>query len=553
MERCRSCFQDECLEPLFIDQDVYYVCRKCNSMMGVDDTIMTVDDCQHCKFILSAEQKDKISGQSTMTNIKFASTETHWSPRAERCPSCFEDECLKPVNIDQDIYYACRCGYMTGVDDTMTNDDLLLAFLAACSFDDCSSNGDARSLLKVKIVVCAGCGNDDINLLSIVACDKATGNVSLQCLICDEKMAVSINPNSNDELGEENSYSKCAGAAPSDLSEAGYSVYDDDKVFDDSEFDSLSSSFDVCEEPDVERLTSLTCSRCANQTVELFDIELNQVTGELMTTQCHACCCIDIHNDLSTLETPTSIFLDDVEDSSVTRHSYVECTHCGNARDDLFSIKFDDDGNRMLSVKCLACSQLTYLDGRHRTAARRQTIDAVKINENNTRAVHHHWSIQGRAREHRLSRRSQRGGAAIGRERISTLDRLRRGDHISWHKWYAIWHHAIVLEVDADHGRLTVIHNSGSVKPLDGKLASVRLETIDVDPVREDLYRYVYHSRRDPDGSDSPCYLPDEVVLRAASRLGQTYNPFTFNCEHFARWCKAGRNKSAQVTIYFSR
>lgn len=43
-------------------------------------------------------------------------------------------------------------------------------------------------------------------------------------------------------------------------------------------------------------------------------------------------------------------------------------------------------------------------------------------------------------------------------------------------------------------------------------------------------------------------FLPDNVVERAESRLGeQRYDLLTNNCEHFATWCKTGRNESEQL------
>lgn len=43
-------------------------------------------------------------------------------------------------------------------------------------------------------------------------------------------------------------------------------------------------------------------------------------------------------------------------------------------------------------------------------------------------------------------------------------------------------------------------------------------------------------------------YIPDVVVERAESRLGeQKYNLLFNNCEHFASWCKTGVSKSEQV------
>jgi Lecithin retinol acyltransferase/PspA/IM30 family len=46
-------------------------------------------------------------------------------------------------------------------------------------------------------------------------------------------------------------------------------------------------------------------------------------------------------------------------------------------------------------------------------------------------------------------------------------------------------------------------------------------------------------------------YVPDVVVSRAESRLGERqYQLLTNNCEHFATWCKTGRNESRQLVDY---
>ncbi|BFM39274.1 lecithin retinol acyltransferase family protein [Synechocystis sp. LKSZ1] len=44
------------------------------------------------------------------------------------------------------------------------------------------------------------------------------------------------------------------------------------------------------------------------------------------------------------------------------------------------------------------------------------------------------------------------------------------------------------------------------------------------------------------------CFLPEIVVERAQSRLGeQKYNLLFNNCEHFATWCKTGISESQQI------
>lgn len=47
------------------------------------------------------------------------------------------------------------------------------------------------------------------------------------------------------------------------------------------------------------------------------------------------------------------------------------------------------------------------------------------------------------------------------------------------------------------------------------------------------------------------CFVPEVVVERAESRLGeQRYDLMSNNCEHFANWCKTGRNESMQLNNY---
>lgn len=46
-------------------------------------------------------------------------------------------------------------------------------------------------------------------------------------------------------------------------------------------------------------------------------------------------------------------------------------------------------------------------------------------------------------------------------------------------------------------------------------------------------------------------FIPDLVIERAESRLGeQCYSLLSNNCEHFANWCKTGRNESQQLANY---
>ena len=46
----------------------------------------------------------------------------------------------------------------------------------------------------------------------------------------------------------------------------------------------------------------------------------------------------------------------------------------------------------------------------------------------------------------------------------------------------------------------------------------------------------------------SESYSPQEIVLRARSRLGENkYHVLRNNCEHFCNWCISGRSRSMQV------
>ncbi len=68
-------------------------------------------------------------------------------------------------------------------------------------------------------------------------------------------------------------------------------------------------------------------------------------------------------------------------------------------------------------------------------------------------------------------------------------------------------------------------------------------ETIERTPILDfshgqEIYQYNYQA----------CFIPDVVINRATTRLGeQKYNLLFNNCEHFATWCKTGVSRSLQV------
>ena len=51
-----------------------------------------------------------------------------------------------------------------------------------------------------------------------------------------------------------------------------------------------------------------------------------------------------------------------------------------------------------------------------------------------------------------------------------------------------------------------------------------------------------------PPTSNYHLYTPEETVIRARERIGETqYSLWTNNCEHFAIWCKTGISESHQI------
>ncbi len=53
--------------------------------------------------------------------------------------------------------------------------------------------------------------------------------------------------------------------------------------------------------------------------------------------------------------------------------------------------------------------------------------------------------------------------------------------------------------------------------------------------------------------SDLPGFVPQEVIRRARSRVGENrYRILRNNCEHFCEWCLRGESRSYQVERFFS-
>jgi hypothetical protein len=82
-------------------------------------------------------------------------------------------------------------------------------------------------------------------------------------------------------------------------------------------------------------------------------------------------------------------------------------------------------------------------------------------------------------------------------------------------------HHCIVLWHDEEKNRVNVIHNTHKY--------GVTREWIDFVPP---FYKVIYQKQEE-------CRTPEQVCERAISKLGvNNYNLVTYNCKHFAEWCK---------------
>ena len=96
-------------------------------------------------------------------------------------------------------------------------------------------------------------------------------------------------------------------------------------------------------------------------------------------------------------------------------------------------------------------------------------------------------------------------------------------------------HHGIYV------GNNRVVHYYGTTKSK--AEASIQETTLEVflqgNHDKENRYYFMDHQNS---------YMPEEIVRRARSRIGQrNYQLWGRNCEHFARWCASGNGTSTQV------
>ena len=135
-------------------------------------------------------------------------------------------------------------------------------------------------------------------------------------------------------------------------------------------------------------------------------------------------------------------------------------------------------------------------------------------------------------------------------ERIYDEDKLKPGDHICWHRWYAIWHHAIVTSVEP----LQLIHYSNNKKVEECESMPEVCSECCIGCNRacssngccsscNALYRINYED----------CYDDEYTILRAKKLKDESrYDLLEKNCEHFSCWCKTGTAKSTQVGTFWA-
>jgi len=401
------------------------------------------------------------------------------------------------VDIELSVVICDACQQSFGVDDSMD------AETVAPLLVDEELSRDVR----VTVITCRQCLNDDLERFIVVDVDPDRQVLRVRCKGCSCISDVPLNDWA----------ASASGPGNDDVDDGWMAKVLNSVEDDDGSTCSSSDSGLAVQDRDVDRgidVLPFSCG-CGNHEVDCFEKYYDPASGDLSRVKCLAC-----------------------DDEKVLDEFFgVECGHCDNNVKERFERSADDYG-RMTSLRCLACGKRLYCPGQRPTTKNRRKDSAQlkKVSPVDRKS--------GRDRKREAGKAAS--GEGTGWTRITDLGDVRRGDHVAWHKWYAVWHHAIVVDVPDDGRSLTVIHNSGDVVKLDGHFASVRLETLGVNPTKEDFYR-IDHPLEDT----KPV---DQVMERACRRLGQAkYNPFTNNCEHFARWCKTGSAHSGQVRKFTDR
>ena len=461
---------------------------------------------RHSRFSTDGEQQPRSRTPSPLSHQK------------NQCPSCGQWQ-LTTVIVDGELHVSicsgCNWGY--GIDDSLDSESMALSHQK----NQCPSCGQWQLTTvivddELHVSICSGCnrsyGIDDSldaeSLAQLLQDEELCQDLHITAITCDQCLNddiysfIVVESTRPDQLRV--MCIKCSGFSDIPLTDWENEGQDDDfpwmaEVPDDLEEDSESflddndSSYITYSEDDHDEgswkkvgmdVLPFSCYYCGNNEVDCFKRHFDAISGDLTMVTCLQC---------------------DYQ-KAIESFFGIECGHCGNSRKELFERHVDDYG-RITLLRCFVCDKHLNLPGQ--TSPWKEWV-------------------------------------GLGWTKIQDLCHIRRGDHVAWQGRCTIWHHGIVVDVPDGGRTLTVIHYNGGITKVDGHFASIRLETINVDPKKEEFYRIDY-----PAGDTYPL---DEVVQRACSRLGEAkYNPFTNNCEHFAHWCKTGRNKSRQVQQFGER
>ncbi len=141
---------------------------------------------------------------------------------------------------------------------------------------------------------------------------------------------------------------------------------------------------------------------------------------------------------------------------------------------------------------------------------------------------------------------SSRFQAPLPKTKITSIEQLNPGDHITWERVYVIWHHAIVIEVNVERGEIVTLEWNTN----DNGKCWKTIEVIEKpQPYSDRLVCFCFNQMY---RIDYPQEVTNEnstelVLARARSREGDTgYGPYT-NCESFAIYCKTGHGRCHQT------
>ena len=416
-----------------------------------------------------------------------------------QCPSCGQWQ-LTTVNVDGELPFSvcsgCNRGY--GIDDSLDAESLALLLRDEELCED----------LHITAITCDQCCNNDIYRFVVVE-GPHPDRLRVMCMECYSFSDIPLTDWESEEWDNEGPGDDITWMPEllDSEEEDNASLWEDgDSGFvADSEDDQDIWSY-YYEDAGIDVLP-FSC-RCGNNEVDCFQKHFSASSGDLSMVTCLVC------------------------DHQKVIESFfgVQCWHCGNGKKELFERHVDDYG-RIALLHCFVCDNYLHL-----------------LEEQTPRKADYPEKLPYMSGPYvDLERQTSRvANGVLGRTKIEDLRDIKRGDHVIWQRWYAIWHHGIVVDVPSSGRALTVIHYNGGITKVNGHLASVRKETINCNPETEEFYRIDYPA--------IDTFPVDEVVERAYSRLGEAkYNPFTNNCEHFARWCKTGRAKSKQAQQFGSR